>query len=220
MTKVYIKGGKTVEIGQRFGKLMVVSEAPRRGENKAYLCRCDCGAEKSVNVYSLLNGTSKGCMSCSHTKSDKWSNPAYRRIYATWMNMRARCYRDTHPHYKDYGARGIHIEWQSFDDFFADMGLRPAGKSLDRIDNDGNYSKANCRWATSTQQTRNKRTTKLVEFEGRICPLIELTDRFGARFGRVRKRLILGWSLEKALTEPALPIGFNQYSRNGESHVV
>lgn len=150
----------------------------------------------------------------------KWGSYAYRCAYATWMNMRGRCYRETHPSYKNYGARGIRVEWKNFAEFVSDMGVPPEGMTIERNDNDGNYSKANCRWATWTQQARNKRTTRLVEFEGQTCPLIELTDRFGLKFSSVNKRLSLGWSLERALTEPVRPAGFNQYSWKGVSHGI
>lgn len=190
------------------------------GTDRAYLCRCDCGTEKSVRAYSLLNGTSKACMSCAHAKTSRWRSHAYRRTYATWRNMYRRCHEETHPSYANYGARGIRVQWKSFANFIGDMGEQPEGLSIDRIDNNGNYSKTNCRWATTGQQARNKRTTRIVEFEGKTCPLIDLTERFGLKFSSVNARLIDGWSLERALTEPIRPPGFNQCSRKGVSHGV
>lgn len=84
-------------------------------------------------------------------------------LYASWKGMRNRCSNKNHERYKDYGARGIYVvpEWNDFKRFCLDMGDRPEGMSLDRIDNNGPYSKENCRWATATQQNRNSRKCKI-----------------------------------------------------------
>lgn len=87
-----------------------------------------------------------------------------KRTYSTWVNMMTRCFNEKNHHYPLYGGRGITVcpEWTEFAAFFADMGERPAGMSLERIDNDGSYAPANCRWATHSEQCRNRRTTRAV----------------------------------------------------------
>lgn len=151
--------------GQRFGRLVVLKDDPDR---RYYcLCRCDCGTVKSVRAGSLREGSivSCGCRMRETgrengrvmTTHGKTHTPEYR----AWLQMRNRCYRPNHTGYKYWGGRGIVVctRWKdSFEAFFADMGLKPSPKhSLDRINNDGNYEPNNCRWATPAEQVANRR---------------------------------------------------------------
>lgn len=97
------------------------------------------------------------------------SNPRY-KTYRAWCDMKARCHRKTHSDYKMYGAKGIMVckKWRDFRNFFNDMGEKPAGKSIDRINPNGSYSKKNCRWSTPQQQMANRRPNKGRRFKGVI----------------------------------------------------
>lgn len=127
------------------------------------------------------------------------------RTWVTWSAMRTRCLNEKTPLYKYYGGRGVTIcpEWISFERFVADMGERPKGMSLDRIDNDKGYSKENCRWATDLQQGQNTRRVKKIEYKGEIHCIAEWARIVGIGQPTLAYRVRSGWSTERALTAPS-----------------
>lgn len=123
--------------------------------------------------------------------------------YRTWADMLSRCRNVNHRAYRDYGGRGITVDprWLTFPAFFADMGKRPDGLTLDRINNDGPYTAGNCRWATRTEQSNNRRTGRRLTINGRTQTMAEWAREAGINYRTVKSRLnILGWSVEEALT--------------------
>lgn len=126
--------------------------------------------------------------------------------YRTWINMKSRCNTPSSTGFENYGGRGIrvHPEWEaSFAAFIRDMGMRPSrAHSLDRIDVNGNYEPANCRWATKTVQSRNMRSNKVVAIAGAEITLVEAVERTGLLYNTVLYRLKRGWRLEDALRAP------------------
>lgn len=121
--------------------------------------------------------------------------------YRSWTEMRARCDQPNRSEYKYYGARGISYceGWDSFDTFLADMGERPKGCTLDRIDNNQGYSKDNCRWATPMQQSQNTRQVRNITFNGETHCIREWARRIGIWENALRERIKRGWPIEKAL---------------------
>lgn len=124
--------------------------------------------------------------------------------YFAWRSMRHRCLNPKDKAYHKYGGRGISISprWESFLAFLNDMGPRPMGKSLDRIDNQGGYSKENCRWATRFEQTNNRRTNSHIFLYGQKYTVSELARKYGLTFRLLRDRLNSGWDIRDALLCP------------------
>lgn len=130
--------------------------------------------------------------------------------YKSWVELRARCNDPKNKSFKHYGGRGITVcpTWSTFEQFYADMGPRPAGMTLDRRDNNGPYSKANCRWATPLEQTRNRRNAITLCLDGETLALQDWCRRFGADYSTVHSRIFKhGWELRRALTTPKLTRG-------------
>lgn len=177
-------------------------------------CRCHCRKEFETRLCLVSKIRSCGCIKnypgsksgrpkkAIHELSRfiKLKNPTYR----TWLAMRTRCNNPNNKDYPNYGGRGITCcpEWKSFDRFLEDMGDRPHGTTIDRINNEGPYSKSNCRWASRSTQQRNKRTTVKYEVLGKFATVAEICSEFGFNKQLVYKRLNSGWDVTKAFTLP------------------
>ena len=124
--------------------------------------------------------------------------------YKSWEAMIQRCSNASLKSYKNYGGRGISVcdEWTKFEKFYADMGIKPNGCSIDRIDVNGNYDQLNCRWSTMKQQNRNRRNNRLIEFNGETMCVNEWAESLGINKRTLLNRITNGWEIKKALTHP------------------
>lgn len=138
------------------------------------------------------------------------------KTYTTWNNMVSRCTKPYHDKFYMYGARGITVcnEWLDFSNFLRDMGERPEGKTLDRVDNTKGYSKENCRWADRETQQRNMRRNNNVTLCGKTQCLEAWARELGVYPTTIKHRIKAGWSEEKILNTPSLKTkSVNPYSR-------
>lgn len=202
---------RTVSEGDVFGRLTVIkeveSELRKDGSRKRnILCKCTCGNNKVVPLFSLLRGESRSCgclarelllqRSITHGLAKK--HP----LYTVWKGIKQRCLNSKSHAFKDYGGRGIELceEWLSFDNFYnwcINNGW-DKGKTIDRINNDMGYSPNNCRFVTMLEQNRNKRNNKSVEYNGRKWnSLAGFCEYYKLPYHRVQQQLCRGWSLEK-----------------------
>jgi hypothetical protein len=148
--------------GNRYGKLIVIKRVKSDKQNNSrWLCQCDCGNTTITRKNALKSGQTKSC-GCIHIKRSTIHGMSNTPTYRSWCHLKERCDNKSFKRFKDWGGRGITYDprWNDFINFFNDMGEKPSGKSIDRINNDGNYCKENCRWATPKEQANNKREYK------------------------------------------------------------
>lgn len=206
--------------GQNFGRLEVVAYAGTDQRHHAmWLCRCtgtECdGKQVTVRGANLRNGhtTSCGCFNREQSAgAPRTHGLAHHPLYSVWHGMVVRCTNPNSKHYASYGGRGIAVceTWigaaTGLAQFISDMGpTYRSGLQLDRRDNDGPYSKANCRWVTGKQNARNTRKNRTIEYAGQSRCLSEWSEALGLSRGILRDRLKRGWPVARVLTEGVAP---------------
>jgi hypothetical protein len=172
--KTWISGPVPTDLrGNRYGRLVVIEWVSRKPTR--WLCACDCGNTKTILATLLAKGN-KGTRSCGCLRKEVCAAKVYKhgmnhsKEHMVWDAMKRRCYNKNCKDYPDYGGRGIEVceEWRDdFLAFYRDMGDRPSGMSIERIDNSMGYSNGNCRWATPHEQNRNMRRNVVLEAFGR-----------------------------------------------------
>ena len=193
--------------GKKFGRLQVVAIAEKdKYGHKKWLCKCDCGTEKIILQGSLTIGRTK---SCGCLFKEQASQRAFKHGYGTkrgstywiWPAMKSRCLNKNNKDYANYGGRGIKVcdEWMDFVNFLFDMGEKPKDLSIDRINNNGNYSKENCKWATNLEQANNHSNNKRFIFNSRNLTIAEWCREFNLKYQIVNQRIFRGWDIKRAL---------------------
>lgn len=183
-----------IEPGAKFGKWTVLGEAPKRGDKRMVQCVCDCGRSADVYLTHVKRGVSAGCAPCAKITHGMSKQPTW----DSWSAMHERCSRQAHPAYHNYGGRGIKVckRWNDFAKFFEDMGERPAGMSLDRVDVELGYFKENCKWSTSKEQSNNRRDNRVVEYQGDLYTVAALADRLKINYQTLYHRIKRGAPLD------------------------
>jgi hypothetical protein len=170
--------------GQRKNKLVAVRFVTRSKNKSWWEFLCDCGNSKILSISAVFTGSTGSC-GCFKKKTN-----AVKRhpLYQTWRKMLDRCYRKNDNYYHAYGARGIYVcdRWKKFWNFVEDIGVRPDGKTMDRIDNNGPYCKENFRWATPREQSQNTRRNVFLTFQGITKCLTEWSREFGCSISKVK----------------------------------
>lgn len=189
--------------GQIFGKLTVIgiSKKIQSGKRERYYwkCKCDCGNVKEVRTDCLTSGSVRSC-GCIKKEQDKVNLTAFHRhklsnthIWNTYYSMLHRCYNCKDKSYNNYGGRGIKVcdEWRNSFDTFVEWAMKNGYAEnllIDRIDNNGNYEPANCRWSTAKEQARNRRSNIIVAYKGEYMTLIEASDKSGLSYSALNAR--------------------------------
>jgi len=193
--------------GQRFGRYMVLGrgDSDRHG-NAMWRCLCDCGTEKVVMGRALRIGvtTSCGCANKEILRNQKTHGASGTSDYKAWFGILQRCDNEHHEKWHRYGARGITVcdRWRSYENFLADMGPRPHGMTIDRIDNNGNYEPSNCRWADQKTQGNNRGNNRMFDIGGVEMTLSQACEAYGINKATVRGRLSFGWETDRAFKTP------------------
>lgn len=195
--------------GLKFNRLTVISRVKNIGIHPVWLCKSDCGKDTFVTSTHLKTGHTKSCGCLVYETAymlNKTHGKSKTGAYITWCKLLQRCTNHNNPRYKDYGGRGITVceEWLKFENFFNDMGERPKGLSIDRIDNNKGYYKENCRWSDSKTQNNNKRNKRLIMLDGKTLSITQWEIEIGLTRGRLWARLESGWDIKKALSLPAM----------------
>ena len=194
--------------GEVFGRLTALD---RTVPNKARY-QCECGTVKEMYIGHVLQGRSRSC-GCLHreviaaaaTKRNTTHGMYGTSVYTTWKSMIDRCCNPNHHAYSHYGGRGISVceQWAEFESFYRGMGARPAGRSLDRINNDHGYSPDNCRWATQVIQNRNRRDNVRMTLNGTTKTAAEWAEQLSIKRSLLYDRHRAGWTDERTLTTPS-----------------
>lgn len=198
----------SVESGQRFGRLAVVRFERLAGRANAYLCQCDCGKTSVTTAQKLIAGKTHSCGCLARETSalvhlrhgHARHNGKTTSTYKVWSGMKARCLSPSDKSFSQYGGRGITVceRWLTFENFLADMGEHPAGMSIERKDNLGNYEPDNCKWATVTEQNRNKRTSVFIEHNGERRTISHWSEILGVPRSVLRYYIRAGLSIDYA----------------------
>jgi hypothetical protein len=197
--------------GKKFGRLTVIEYSHKQKYNFYWKCKCDCGKECIIRSSNLKSGHTKSC-GCFNKEIVRDKHTIHgdcgTKFYKTFNNINSRCNNKNYDKYEYYGGRGIKCEWNNYLDFKKDMyksyliHVKKFGENqttIDRIDNGGNYSKKNCKWATRKEQSNNTRRTTFIKYKDKTYSRVDICNKFNINPDTFRRRIDNGWELDKAL---------------------
>lgn len=198
-------GRKQIDvIGKKFNHLTVLQDVGRHKRDRKILCLCDCGKKHTAVKSAVTRGGTKSC-GCNLFKYEHKIMVSKHPYYKVWIGLRARCYNVTDKNYEDYGGRGIIVcdRWlNSFMNFVKDMGIKPSKKhSVEREDNDDNYTPANCKWGLPIEQQNNKRSNIKITYKGKTQNLSQWSREIGINRETLKSRLRKGWEIDKVFSQ-------------------
>lgn len=196
-------------LGDIYGQLTIIGDKGIVNGNRHVQVRCDCGNESETRLAYLRSGNKKSC-GCMWRKVIKERNTKHgdsnSLLYRVYSGMKERCFSKNHKSYRNYGGRGITVceEWKDSYDSFKDWALSNGYKeklTLDRVDNNGNYSPENCRWTTYSEQNRNTRTTVKITVDGETKSLSDWCEINGINYNTAHTRIARGWNPAEAVSK-------------------
>ena len=183
-----------INIGDKYGRLTILKQIGSVNKKRKVECQCECGVIKNYYFDSLYGDITKSC-GCLQKQMASESNTTHgmsnTKVYKSWESMKDRCARKGHKYYKNYGGRGITVceRWLEFENFYEDMRADfRDGLKLDRINNNGNYCRENCRWATQKEQCNNTRSNVNINFMGQTKSIAEWATYFGINYKAFHRR--------------------------------
>ncbi len=196
--------------GNRYNNLVVIKKAYSTEKGiPVWECLCDCGKTTLVRGSNLKSGAVKSCGCLVRQKGrNSTHGMSHTRLYHVWVGMRNRCYNKSFRSFKDYGLRGIKVcdEWKnSFESFmkWANENGYNDGLTIERINIDDDYCPSNCTWIPANQQQGNRRICYSIQYNGQTKNLADWCNELGLEYKRTHNRIFkLGWSFEKAISEP------------------
>ena len=204
---------KSIKIGEKFNKLTIIKEVNGHIRKNGYkerkvLCRCKCGNIKEILYYSVKSGKTKSC-GCLFKEKTKIIHTKHgmnnTKFYYIFGKIKQRCFYKNCKDYKYYGGRGIKCEWKSFIEFRDDMyksylehKKNNDYTSIDRMNNDKNYNKKNCRWATRKEQMNNRKNNHFITFNGKTQTIAQWADELNIKYQILERRINRNWSIEKS----------------------
>jgi hypothetical protein len=195
----------TIGINMNLSRLTLLGFTHKKNGSKYGDFQCICGNKINVVINSVVTGNTKscGCMQKELRNQRKYVNHGMCNTptYKSWMSMKARCRDKNKIHHHGKGITFCD-RWLKFENFLADMGERPEGMTIDRINNQGNYEPSNCKWSSPIEQAQNRSSSVVIHYKGEKIPLKKLAESVGMKWPTLARRLRAGMDVETAVSKP------------------